>query len=288
MKTNCTRILLAGFFSLLFFSCEKVEDLQIQQQAAPSSNAILSTMPDCEKSCIVDGGPYFEQADQKLVQWGGRYGTDNSKTVDVIYYNTTTEFILKVRSTNGWSDLVIDGISMWTNGPVAANTWAELKLPLDAGWKACDVKAFALKVAGNGPPADFNVSYNLYGICKTGCTTEFTGKAITCGEQREAEYTFIAEEDIDYIKIQGGLTNFTGSDAIVTITGGTLIASQSTPGGSSNRVIKVEGSVKACEKVTINIKWNSTNSGGIITGSWSVKNAAGESLASELTGLTCN
>lgn len=288
MKTVCTRVLLAGFLSLLFFSCEKAEDLQMQEKVVLSSNLLLTSLPDCSTSCIEDGGPYFEQTDQKLVQWGGRNGTDNSKTIDIVYYNTPTDFVLKVRSTNGWSDLVIDGVSSWTGGPVAANAWGELKLPLANGWKACDVKAFALQVAGNGPSANFTISYNLYGVCKKGCSTEFAGKALECGAQREAEYTFTAAEDLDYIKIQGGLTNFTGQDAVVTITGGTLTASQSTPGGSSNRVIKVEGSVKACDKVTINIKWNSTNTGGIITGSWSVKNAAGEALAPEVLGLTCN
>ena len=120
------------------------------------------------------------------------------------------------------------------------------------------------------------------------CTTSFTGEAIDCGTSREAEYTFTSEEAITGFKIQGGLTNFTGADAIVTVTGGSNITQwQGTPGGSSNRIIKVEGDIAACETITIRITWNSTNSGGVITGSWSVK-ANNADVAPEVAGLTCD
>ena len=121
-----------------------------------------------------------------------------------------------------------------------------------------------------------------------GCETEFEGDAKYCGNEREAVYTFTSKDAQSYIKIQGGLTNFTGADAEVIITGGNVTTSQWTPGGSTNRVIKVEGSVTACETITIRIKWNSTNSGGIITGSWSVKDANGVELAPAVEGLTCD
>jgi len=120
------------------------------------------------------------------------------------------------------------------------------------------------------------------------CTTSFTGEAIDCGTGREAEYTFTSEEAITGFKIQGGLTNFTGADAIVTVTGGSNITQwQGTQGGSSNRLIKVEGNIAACETITIRITWNSTNSGGVITGSWSVK-ANSADVAPEVAGLTCD
>lgn len=292
MKTFSSKLLLAGLFSLFFIACEK-NDLTSEAQNLSTSNASLSTssfaaiLPDCNTHCISETGPFVEKADQKIVQWGGRQGTANSKTVDVIYYNTATEFVLKVRSTEGWSDLAIDGVSSWTGSPVAPNVWGTYSIPLANGWGACDAKNFALKVTGNGPPADFAVEYNLYAVCKT-CTTEFTGKVVTCGTEREAEYSFTAEEDLDYIKIQGGLTNFTGANAAVSIEGGTLTDTQRTPGGSSNRVITIEGSVKACEKVTIRIKWNSANGGDIITGNWSVKNESGVELAPQVSGLVCN
>ena len=120
------------------------------------------------------------------------------------------------------------------------------------------------------------------------CVTSFTGKAFDCSTDREAEYTFSSEVALTGFKIQGGLTNFTGEDAVVTVTGGSNIKpSQWTVGGSSNRVIKVEGDIDACETITIHITWKSTNSGGIITGSWSVS-ANGSEVAPAVAGLTCN
>jgi hypothetical protein len=119
------------------------------------------------------------------------------------------------------------------------------------------------------------------------CATSFTGVAKNCDTQREAEYTFTSEEAINGFKIQGGLTNFTGDDAVVTVTHGSNITQwQGTQGGSSNRLIKVEGNIAACETIKICIKWNSTNSGGVITGSWSVK-ANGTDVAPQIAGLTC-
>ena len=45
--------------------------------------------------------------------------------------------------------------------------------------------------------------------------------------------------------------------------------------------------MSACEKVKIKITWNSTNTGGIITGTWSVKDANGVEIAPSVGGLTC-
>jgi hypothetical protein len=120
------------------------------------------------------------------------------------------------------------------------------------------------------------------------CETSFEGEANACGNEREAVFTFRSEDAHDYIKIQGGLTNFTGANAEVTVTDPTgMTVSQDTQGGSSNRLIKVEGGIDACETITIRIRWSSTNSGGVITGSWSVKDANGVELAPAVEGLTC-
>lgn len=252
----------------------------------PNSIYNLTAYTSCDNNCIAkDSDLYFEKTDQKIVTWGGGPSGGSSKTIYIKYFNTPTHFVLQVLSTNGYSDLVIDGVPSGIKAD--ANTWGTYTYPLKDGWKKCDTESFALQVAGDGPQGVFNVSYNLIGLCpEVGCENTFTGKAIACGTSREAEYTFTSKADISDLKIQGGLTNFTGSDAIVTITGGTLIATQVTPGGSSNRVITVTGSVIACEPIKINIKWNSTNSGGVITGSWS---ASGTGIAVDpILGLTCN
>ncbi len=134
---------------------------------------------------------------------------------------------------------------------------------------------------------------------------EFTGTAVSCGESREAVYTFGSEDGLSYFKMQGGLTNFTGTDATVYINGTVVVfnttsgdgwltgtvdgytVGQRTPGGSSNRNIRVEGNLGSCTGVVVRIVWNSTNSGGVITGDWSVKDAGGIELAPELAGLIC-
>lgn len=119
------------------------------------------------------------------------------------------------------------------------------------------------------------------------CEPGFTGDAISCDDTREAVYTFSSDEALDYIKIQGGLTNFTGADAEVIVSGGDLTVSQWTPGGSSNRIIRLEGSVESCETVTITLRWNSSNGGEVITGDWSVKDAHGNEIAPSIEGLIC-
>lgn len=239
----------------------------------------------CSTDCIKADGPYFITADQQTVTWG----KDFRKIVAIEYYNTATDFVLKVKSTEGWSDLVINGTSSWTGGPVAADAWGTLTIPLSSGWKACDIKSFTLQIAGGkGPQAIFDVNYSLFGLC-TDCTTSFTGMAISCGPAREAVYKFKSDTDLSSFKIQGGLTNFTGANANVTVTGGiNTTSTQVTSGKSSNRVITVEGGISKCSEVTIRVTWNSTNTGGTITGDWSVSTNNLNVSPVPVPGLTCN
>jgi hypothetical protein len=120
------------------------------------------------------------------------------------------------------------------------------------------------------------------------CTTYFTGEAISCGASRQAVYRFNSVDGEDYVKIQGGLTNFTGADATVAVTGANLTVTQDTQGGSSNRRITLEGSVAACTEVVITISWTSSNTGTIITGEWSAKNENSVDIAPPVAGLFCN
>ena len=257
--------------------------MAITPTVMPSSGYTLETYLNCNDNCIAkDSQTFFAKSAEQTVSWGGE---KFSKTVYVKYFNSPTHFVLQVLSTDGYSDLVIDGVSSGIKA--APNTWANYTFPLAVGWEACNDINLKLQVAGNGPQGVFDVKYQLIGICHDdACENTFTGKAISCGTSREAEYTFTSKDAISNLKIQGGLTNFTGSDAVVTIVGGTLTASQRTPGESSNRVITVEGSVGACETITINIKWNSSNSGGVITGDWSASDS--DIDVAPITGLTCN
>ena len=305
MKTIRIVILCQGLLiiALSIFSCKKTD-----LASSSSDNLAVSagttvyqdlTVPsqrlmDCSADCISPEGPYVETAGSTSSSWGGPNSNNHTKTVSYVAYNTATDFVVKVTYVkSGQNTNASDLVRVTANGVVqsvptlASGATATFNFPLTAGWSACNTIAFAVRQEGQNSPIDMTGNYQLFGICAARCATLFTGEAIACGEQREAVYRFTPADDVTGIKIQGGLTNFTGADAEVTIEGGSLTSSQSTPGGSSNRVIKIEGNVNACEQVVIRIKWNSTNGGGIITGSWSVKDANGLDIAPAIEGLTC-
>ena len=103
------------------------------------------------------------------------------------------------------------------------------------------------------------------------CESLFTGEVITCDSSaREVVYTFVSAEDLDYFRIQGGLTSGVDGDPEVTVDGTDADVSIRTPGNSSNRIIKIEGSAVACDTITITVAWTSTKNGTHITGDWSV------------------
>lgn len=299
----CNRVILV---SLFLFSCKKADLSTTATNNADSYNSgsvktvfLETTAPqlrlmDCSVDCISTNGPFVENSGQVSCSWGGPNSDKHTKTVSYIVYNTATDFVVKVMyvkaglNTNASNTITVTvGTAQQNVSTLASGATATFSFPLAAGWKSCDITNFSIYQEGQHEPITMAGVYRLFGICQNRCATSFRGEAVTCGTQREAVYRFTSENDQNYIKIQGGLTNFTGADAEVTITGGNLTYSQSTPGGSSNRVIKVEGGVTACEEVVIRIKWNSSNSGGIITGDWSVKDANGVELASPVAGLQC-
>ncbi len=300
MKTARTLALLMSFIAtIVFFSCQK-NDLartELSEEAAGRPKIVLvSGAPiepvDCWSTCIDPNGPFIEVSGYKTQTWGNA-SNPHWKTVNHVAYNTPTSFIVKVTFTHsgGNASNTVSVTAFGTTQSVttlASGSTATFTFALPEGWQQCDNVPFSIYQEGQNSPMNLACSYNLYGVCANRCAISFTGEAIACGTAREAVYTFTAKDALTYIKIQGGLTNFTGADAEVTVTGGNLTTSQWTPGGSTNRIIKVEGSVGECETITIRIKWNSTNSGGIITGSWSVKDANGVELAPAVEGLTCN
>lgn len=117
------------------------------------------------------------------------------------------------------------------------------------------------------------------------CDTEFTAQAISCKVQRTVIYTFTSPENAEKITIQGDLKDFTGPDAIISISGGALVSNQWSLG--TNRHISIEGDVTACEKIIITINWTATQPGGVITGPWSVTDSKGVALAAEIIPLEC-
>lgn len=107
----------------------------------------------------------------------------------------------------------------------------------------------------------------------TTCEYTFTGEAISCDSAREVVFVYTPGDDVNNLKIQGGLTNGTEGDPVVTVDGADLDVTIRTPGNSSNRIIKLEGSALACVPITVTITWTSTNQGDVITGEWSASGA---------------
>jgi uncharacterized protein (TIGR02145 family) len=167
------------FVGTTYYSCQKETQTTSVQDGA-ITNTLKSTYTGCESCINLAATPvqYFEKAESQTVYWGnGKF----DKTVTIIFYNTDTSFVLKVKSTNGWSNLIIDGASAWNNGPVAPNLWGEITLPLPTDWEACDNYSFNLQVAGGGPQAVFfNVVYQLVGICQG--VTDYDGNVYTTVE----------------------------------------------------------------------------------------------------------
>ena len=305
MKATRTLAMLMAFIStFVIVSCTK-NDLKNEPGdnvtgKAPSNSILQETttpviLPDCNIHCIDPGGPYVESQGSQTQRWGHPTNPQHWKTVSHNAYNTATSFVVEVTFTHSGGN-ASNTVSVTAFGsPQSVTTLASgatttFTFALPTGWNACDNVPFSIYQEGQNSAMNLSCSYNLYGICANrGCETSFTGVTSDCDNQlREAVYTFTSAEDLSYFKIQGGLTNFTGGSAEVTVDGGITIDDQWTPGGSTNRVIKVEGSVTACETITIRIKWSSTNSGGIITGNWSVKDQNGVEIAPAVAGLTCN
>ena len=304
MKTTRNLAMLMAFTStFVIVSCQK-NDLRngagdnVTGKAPTNSIQQETTtpviLPDCNTYCIDPGGQYVESTGSSTQTWGNDQNP-HWKTVSYVAYNTPTTFVVELTFTHSGSN-ASNTVSVTAFGSpqsvttLASGATATFTFALPSGWNACDNVPFTIYQEGQNSPMNLSCSYNLYGVCADrGCETSFTGETIDCDNQlREAVYTFTSASDLSYFKIQGGLTNFTGGSAEVTVDGGITTDDQWTPGGSTNRVIKVEGSATACETITIRIKWSSTNSGGIITGNWSVKDGNGVELAPAVAGLTCN
>jgi uncharacterized protein (TIGR02145 family) len=187
METTRFRIVLNVLLITILFtlSCQKEE---ITDEKSVNQNIVMlksgnTLSVDCETGCIdPSGNTYLEKSDSKTVTWGNPKKS-SSKTVSITYYNTLTSFVLKVSSTSGWSDLLINGISSWTNRPVAPNTYGIYSVPLPEGWKVCSDYNFLLQVTGNGTPVTFNVEYKLIGPCPVTDVEGNTYKTVVIGNQ---------------------------------------------------------------------------------------------------------
>jgi hypothetical protein len=302
MKTTLTLALLMGLIAtFVIVSCKKSKDLDLSASRQPENAEVTSVYKPgvlLENGSILTGGVTLTAPTQVNVN----ESFDITASIECGRVAIERGYILAGDGiTRIYKDLSCETANLEWEAIANFQCYCA-----DASWSGSFAEAGSYVFRTKHNSADGNCD-RLGGQDKTGecsfngnefycfiieavdaCETSFTGQAIACGNQREAVYTLTSKDAVSSFKIQGGLTNFTGADAVVTVTGGSNITqSQWTVGGSSNRVIKVEGDIDACETITIHITWNSTNSGGIITGSWSVSANGGE-VAPAVAGLTCH
>ena len=318
MKTFRFAALLMGLIAtIVIISCQK-SDVSNRSGSQPEGSAITVST---QSAVLLENG-------SRLTSSGVTITAPDQVNVDETFNITAAIDCGKVSIERGYI-LAADNVTKIYNGLTCASAnllWDEAPFQCytdDASWSGSFGEAgtyvFRTKHNGNDGNCDGQGGQNTAGECSfsgnrfccfvieavEACQTSFTGEAFFCGLEREAAFTFTSKDAHDYIKIQGGLTNFTGEDATVYINGtvvefstpsadgwveGTVngyTVGQRTQGGSSNRNIRVEGGVTECDELVIRIVWASSNAGGVITGSWSVKDSNGVELAPPVAGLTC-
>ena len=213
-----------ALMGLFVFGCDSIVNQQpvadeefSAEQTIQGSVVMENENQPCQKQCIDPEAPeYFEVDDEYVVSWGGRDNDRFSKTVAIKYYNTLTDFVLKVKSSDGIADILMDGESIKDfEGTIAEDTWHQIAFPLDDDWQACDPWTAGLKVTGYGPPAYFAVAYQLIGECDE-CThptltlsvnPENAGAVTGAGkypEGQEVELTATANEGFEFVNWTDG------------------------------------------------------------------------------------
>lgn len=289
-------ITLCGCAVLLVLSagCQK------EEIAGPDVKINIRTH-DCDAVCIDPGAQVYYEHSGTVSEQFGNPSAPKFRTFNYDVYNTLTEFKVDWTQTgeNGERQLnfsvSIPDLS-WTDNAVTScgnpTRNGTLSFVLPSGWEACMVVNFTATIeecTGNDK-ATSSGTYDLVGSC--GCELDgntFTGESTTdCGDgTHSAIYTLCSEDGIASFHLQGGLTNFTGEDgASVTWVGGNdVTSSQRTPGGSSNRIVEVDGSLAECSCIIVTMSWESTNENNEVTGSWS---ASGNGVDLNVDPLFCN
>lgn len=195
--------------ALVMNSCQE-DEMVTHMQTADNTALVIHALKSAgnETGCIDLNNPvYFKQTLEQVVNWGNKK-KPFSKTVTIVLYNTETDFVIEVMSTDGWANLILDGVSVWGQGKVSPSSWGVYSYPLSEGWGAGDQVVHQLKVAGNGPQACFDISYTLVGIC----TTQFG--SMTDNEGKNYETVVVGE--LEWMRDNLGTLHFNNGEEIPT------------------------------------------------------------------------
>jgi hypothetical protein len=286
---------------LVITSCQKESNINPEPTATETQSRASFTIPTTTSSECCVAAPEHQFANL-LHENGPNNGVDVG---DIEVWNDNASVYVKV-TTSCEYDALQCYIGNCATMPTASSGYPNYVDPVGKVteytyvfanvYQSCSEICVGARVNGMsgqgaciGGIASGHLSHIIKDICEQGCQPEFIGQTVACGVNREANYIY-RSATTTHVKIQGGLTNFTGADAIVTVTGGSnVVIDQWTPGSSSNRVIRVNADVEACEELHINIKWHSTNLNDIITGQWSASGNSGYSgLVDPLSCLAIN
>lgn len=175
--------------TLAAMGCDSIVDQQTETNDSIATGDMSVNFPvvagaviDCIKQ---DEPEYNVVHDMKTVEWGKKKNPF-TKRIEIEFYNTLTEFVLRVKSSHAFNDVIVDDESVKNfNGRISAGSWQEFTFELDEDWQAGDEWSFAVKVAGSGPPAELDVNYVLIGECVTTCgednTFLYDGVEVTYG-----------------------------------------------------------------------------------------------------------
>ena len=208
MKKDVLRSLMALLMGGLILNSCQSDKMLPEPQVQDESIALVNTVIHSLKSggCIDPTNPvYFKETAEQDITWGSKKNPF-IKTVKIVYYNTLQDFVFEVMSTNGWSDLIIDGNSVWVDGPVAANTWGVYQMPLPEGWSAGDAMEFTIKVAGHGPQARYDLTYELIGLCSSGYGTVTDNAGNT--------YETVVIDQLEWMRVNLRTLTFNNGDPI--------------------------------------------------------------------------
>ena len=165
MLKGCTQMLV---MTLMVMGCDSIVDQQTNADSGIVTSDIsgVLSVEVSPVTCIdPDADVYHVVSESKTIEWSNRRNPFE-KTVEIEYYNTLTEFVLRVKSTEAIADVLVGDESIKDfDGTVAAVDWQEFTFDLDPEWEAGDTWVFEVKVAGSGPPAYFEVDYMLLGEC---------------------------------------------------------------------------------------------------------------------------
>lgn len=103
------------------------------------------------------------------------------------------------------------------------------------------------------------------------CETSFTADSVTCdSSSRTIVFTFVSDQDLDYVKIKGNLNKGLTEDAVITVDGADFDVTQKKTGNSTHRIITLQGGVEACVPITVTISFNTEVNGSHLTSAWTV------------------